>query len=188
MIEILKQPWHWIISGTIIGLTVPTLLLIGNKRLGVSSFMRHICASCFPRKIPFFQYEWKKELWNIFFVIGIFLGGFIANQFLSNPEPIKVAEATKLALTEYGITDYSKILPIELFNFENLFNLKGLLFFVIGGLLIGFGSRYASGCTSGHSIMGIANLQWPSLLATCFFMIGGIFCAKVILPMFFKLL
>jgi uncharacterized protein len=187
MIEILKQPWHWIISGTIIGLTVPALLLIGNKRLGVSSFMRHVCAICFPRKVPLFQYDWKNELWNIFFVIGIFLGGFIANQFLSNPEPIKVAETTKLALAEYGITDYSKILPIELFNFENLFNLKGLFFFIVGGLLIGFGSRYASGCTSGHSIMGIANLQWPSLLATSFFMIGGIFCAKVILPMFFKL-
>jgi uncharacterized membrane protein YedE/YeeE len=187
MIEFLRQPWHWLITGTIIGLIVPTLLLIGNKRLGVSSFMRHICAICFPRKITLFKYEWKKEMWNIFFVIGIFLGGLIANQFLSNPQPIQVAQTTKIALAEYGITDFSKILPIELFNFKNIFTIKGFFFFIIGGLFIGFGSRYASGCTSGHSIMGIANLQWPSVIATFFFMIGGILCAKVILPIFFKI-
>lgn len=188
MIEFVKQPWHWIVAGTIIGLIVPTLLLIGNKKLGVSSFMRHLCAICFPKKIPFFLYEWKKEVWNIFFVIGIFIGGFIATQFLSNPEPIQVAQATKEALEKYDIYDYSKILPVDLFNIENIFNLKGLFFFVIGGLMVGFGSRYAAGCTSGHSIMGVANLQWPSFVATCCFMVGGIFCANVILPLFFKMI
>ncbi|WP_136666707.1 YeeE/YedE family protein [Flavobacterium sp. H122] len=187
MIEIIKHPWHWAVAGTLIGLTVPALLLIGNKKLGVSSFMRHICAICFPKKIPFFLYEWKNEAWNLFFVAGIFLGGFIATQFLSNPEPIRVAEATKEALINYGITDFSSIMPIEIFSMENIFTLKGFFFFVVGGFMVGFGSRYASGCTSGHSIMGIANLQLPSLIATCCFMIGGIFSANVILPLLFKI-
>lgn len=187
MIEIIKQPWHWAIAGTMIGLTVPVLLLIGNKKLGISSFMRHCCAIWFPKKIPFFMYEWKKEMWNIFFVIGILLGGFIATQFLSNPEPIQVAQATKEALTNYGITDFSQIMPVQIFSLENIFTIKGLFFFIVGGFMVGFGSRYASGCTSGHSIMGIANLQWPSLVATCCFMIGGFFSANIILPLLFKI-
>jgi len=188
MIEIIKQPWHWLVAGTLIGLIVPALLLLGNKKLGISSSMRHICAICLPKKIPFFDYDWKSEIWNLFFVGGILLGGLLATQFLSNPSDIVVAEATKIALTEYGITDYSQIMPVQLFTFDNLFNLKGVMFFIIGGFMVGFGSRYASGCTSGHSIMGIANLQWPSLLATCCFMLGGFFSANVLLPLFFKLI
>lgn len=186
MIEIIKQPWHWLIAGTMIGLTVPILLLIGNKKLGISSSMRHLCAICIPRKIPFFTYDWKSEIWNLFFVGGILLGGVLATQFLSNPADIVVAEATKTSLAEYGITDYSQLMPVQLFSFENLFHLKGFVFFIFGGFMVGFGSRYASGCTSGHSIMGIANLQWPSVIATCFFMLGGFFSTNVLLPLLFK--
>ncbi|RXR16324.1 YeeE/YedE family protein [Flavobacterium amnicola] len=188
MIEIIKQPWHWLVAGTLIGLIVPLLLLIGNKKLGISSSLRHLCAICIPRKIPFFQYEWEKEIWSLFFVTGILLGGFVATQFLSDPNNIVVSEATKTTLAGYGITDFSQIMPVQLFTFDNLFNLKGLVFFVLGGFMVGFGSRYAAGCTSGHSIMGIANLQWPSLIATCCFMIGGFFSTNVLLPLFFKLI
>ena len=87
MLDWLKEPWPWYIAGPLIGLTVPTLLLIGNKRFGISSSLRHICAACLPAKIPYFQYNWKKEVWNLFFVLGIFLGGLIAVQFLANPNP-----------------------------------------------------------------------------------------------------
>lgn len=188
MIEILKQPLHWSVAGLLIGLTVPTLLLIGNKKFGISSSFRHLCAMCVPGNIAFFKYDWKKEIWNMFFVAGVFLGGVIASHFLSNPEAIVVEESTKETLSGLGITDYSKLLPSELFSAENIFTLKGLFFFVIGGFMVGFGTRYAGGCTSGHSIMGLSNLQLPSLIATCCFMIGGFFSANVILPFIFKLI
>jgi uncharacterized membrane protein YedE/YeeE len=186
MLELIKQPWHWAVAGTLIGLIVPTLLLIGNKKLGVSSSMRHLCAICIPKNIPFFKYDWKKEIWNLFFVVGILLGGFIAAQFLTNPNEIVITETTKEILAEYGITDFSQSMPIQIFSVENIFTLRGFFFFVVGGFLVGFGSRYAGGCTSGHSIMGLATFQLPSLIATCCFMIGGFFTANVIFPIIFK--
>ncbi len=185
-IELVKQPWHWAAAGTLIGLTVPLLLLLGNKKFGISSSLRHLCAMCIPAKIPFFQYDWKKEMWNLFFVAGVLGGGFIASQFLSNPNEIVVADATKAALANYGITDFSSILPAQIFSAENIFTGKGLFFFVTGGFLVGFGTRYAGGCTSGHAIMGLSNLQWPSLVATCCFMAGGFLSANFLLPLMFK--
>ena len=98
MLEFLKEPWHWSVAGVLIGLTVPTLLIIGNKSFGISSSLRHVCAACVPANIPFFKYDWKKEIWNLFFVAGVLLGGFIATQFLSNPEPIQIAAETKAQL------------------------------------------------------------------------------------------
>jgi uncharacterized membrane protein YedE/YeeE len=172
-IEWIKQPWPWWVAGPIIGLTVPILLIIGNKSFGISSSLRHVCAMCVPANIPFFTYDWKKEMWNIVFVIGILIGGFVATTFLANPEAIVVAQATQQDLAVLGITDYSSLMPAEIFNWSNLFTVKGLIFFVLGGFLVGFGTRYAGGCTSGHAIMGISSLQWPSLVATIFFMIGG---------------
>lgn len=108
--------------------------------------------------------------------------------FLSNPNTIVVSESTKASLAQYGITDYSQIMPIEIFNIESILTLKGFFFFVVGGFLVGFGTRYAGGCTSGHSIMGISNLQMPSLIATCCFMVGGFFSTNVLMPLIFKLL
>ncbi len=182
LIEWIKQPWPWYVAGPLIGLTVPALLLIGNKSFGISSSLRHACAACIPAKIPFFQYDWKKELWNILFVAGIFLGGLIASLLLSNPAAVVVAESTQQDLAQLGITDFNSLLPADIFSWSNLFTLKGLFFFVIGGFLVGFGTRYAGGCTSGHAIMGISNLQWPSMLATVFFMIGGFVMTHLILP------
>ncbi|ERM82303.1 YeeE/YedE family protein [Rhodonellum psychrophilum GCM71 = DSM 17998] len=172
-IEWISQPWPWYIAGPLIGLTVPILLLIGNKSFGISSSLRHACAACIPAGIPFFTYNWRKEMWNIVFVIGILIGGFIATTFFANPDVIVVAASTQADLAALGITDYSSLLPAEIFTWDNLFTAKGLLFFVVGGFLVGFGTRYAGGCTSGHAIMGISSLQWPSLVATIFFMLGG---------------
>jgi uncharacterized protein len=187
MLELIKQPWHWAIAGVLIGLTVPALLILGNKKFGISSSLRHICAICLPAKINFFNYNWKNELWNLTFALGLIIGGFIATQFLANTKPIIVAESTKVALSNFNITDYSQLMPLEIFNANNIFSLKGLVFFVFGGFCVGFGTRYAGGCTSGHSIMGMANLQWPSLVATIFFMLGGICCTHFLLPLIFKL-
>lgn len=187
MMEAIRQPWPWYVAGALIGLTVPALLLLGNKHFGISSSLRHICAACFPARIPFFQYNWRREVWNLFFVGGVLVGGFIATQFLSNPEPIQVAQKTVEELQQLNIQTDNQLMPASIFSFDNLFSLKGLVFFVIGGFLVGFGTRYAGGCTSGHSIMGLSTLQWPSLIATCCFMAGGFLMVHLIFPWLFKL-
>nr|WP_294895700.1 YeeE/YedE thiosulfate transporter family protein [uncultured Pedobacter sp.] len=188
MLEIIKQPWSWYIAGVLIGLTVPALLLIGNKSFGVSSSLKHICAACLPAKIPFFSYNWKKEIWNLFFVTGILVGGYIATTFLSTGEPVQIAESTKEQLTALGVKDFSGLMPSDIFGTAQIFSLKGLIFLVFGGFMVGFGTRYADGCTSGHSIMGLSNLQWPSLVATICFMLGGFISTWVLLPFIFKLI
>lgn len=187
ILDWLKQPWPWYFSGPLIGLMVPGLLLVGNKSFGISSSLRHICAACIPAKIPFFQYDWKKEMWNLFFVAGILLGAVIVTVFLQNPEPVKVNANLVNELQQYGITDYKGLVPSELFNWSSLFTLKGIIMIVVGGFLVGFGTRYAGGCTSGHAIMGLSNLQFPSLVATISFMAGGFLVANFILPWILKL-
>lgn len=188
MIELIKQPWHWAVGGLIIGLIVPLLLVLGNKKFGISSVFRHICASCFSGNVKFFKYDWKKEIWNLFFVGGIITGAFIASNFLTDTgQVISVNNETIEILKSYGVNDFTSVLPSDVFNWDNLLSLKGLLFFIAGGLFIGFGTRYAGGCTSGHSIMGLSNLQWPSLVATMFFMAGGFFSANVLIPLIFKI-
>lgn len=187
MLEFIKQPWPWYIAGPIIGLTVPTLLILGNKSFGISSSLRHVCASCVPANIPFFQYDWKKEIWNLFFVFGIFLGGIITMQIFSNPLPVDIHPELQAELAGYGITHLENLVPKDVFNWSNLFTVQGFVMMVIGGFLVGFGTRYAGGCTSGHAIMGLSTLQWPSLIATVSFMIGGIIMANFILPFILKL-
>lgn len=182
MLEIMRQPWSWYVAGAVIGLAVPALLLLGNKHLGISSSLRHICAACVPAKIPFFRYDWKREAWNLFFVGGILIGGFVATQLLSNPDPIVVSPRTASDLESLNIRVDHGLMPSSLFGVDNLLSMKGLIFFIVGGFLVGFGTRYAGGCTSGHSIMGLASLQWPSLVATCCFMAGGFIMVHVLLP------
>ena len=183
----MQQPWPWYVAGPLIGLTVPALLILGNKNFGISSSLRHICASCLPANIPFFKYNWRKEVWNLFFVFGIFLGGIITAMFFTNPNPVEVHPNLANELASYGITDFRNLVPSELMNWESLFTLRGLVMMVGGGFLVGFGTRYAGGCTSGHSIMGIANLQLPSLIATISFMVGGFLMANVLLPIILSL-
>lgn len=182
MLEFIQQPWPWYIAGPLIGLTVPALLILGNKSFGISSSLRHICASCMPANISFFKYDWKKEVWNLFFVLGIFLGGIITAHFLTGSNPIEVHPKLSSELASYGITNYSNLVPLDIMNWQSLFTLKGFLLIVVGGFLVGFGTRYAGGCTSGHAIMGLSNLQVPSLIATISFMIGGFIMANLILP------
>jgi uncharacterized membrane protein YedE/YeeE len=187
LIEWIRQPWPWYVAGPLIGLTVPALLLLGNKSFGISSSLRHICAACLPAKIPFFQYDWKKELWNLFFVAGILAGGLLVYFFLQDPEPVRIDPALAAELQQYGLGDTKGLMPVEIFSWSALFSAKGMIMMIGGGLLIGFGTRYAGGCTSGHAIMGLSTLQWPSLVATCCFMAGGFFVANFILPLILKL-
>src|SRR4029079_4748205 len=187
MIEFLKQPWPWYIAGPLIGLMVPLLLVLGNKTFGVSSSLRHICAACMPSKIPFFSYDWKKESWNLFFVGGILSGGLIAALLLMNEKPVDVNPKLITEFSKYGVTNFHSLVPVQLFNWQQLFTLKGFILMVVGGFFVGFGTRYAGGCTSGHSIMGLSNLQWPSLVATICFMAGGFIMANIFLPYIMRL-
>jgi len=187
MKEFLQQPWPWYIAGGLIGLIVPILLLLGNKHFGISANLRHACAACFPANINFFQYEWKKEAWNLFFVGGILIGAMIAAFGIPDPNPVVVHPDLVNELKTYGITDYSSMVPKELVSWESLFSARGLVMMIGGGFLVGFGSRYAGGCTSGHAIMGLSNLQWPSLVATCCFMAGGFLMANFMLPIIMKM-
>ena len=182
MIEFLQQPWPWYIAGPVIGLTVPFLLILGNKHFGISSSLRHICAACFPADIKFFKYDWKKESWNLFFIAGITLGGALAAVWLADPNPVIVAPQLASELSGYGVTDYQGLIPADLFNWQSLLTLRGFLLMVVGGFFVGFGTRYAGGCTSGHAIMGLSNLQLPSLIATISFMAGGFIMANLVLP------
>lgn len=187
MKEWILAPWPWYVAGPLLGLTVPLLLIIGNKSLGISSSLRHTCAACFPSGIPFFQYDWKKEAWNLFFVSGIFLGGFLAATFLVNEMPLSIDADLQNYLATYNISTSGTLLPSELFSWSSLSSLRGFIIIVLGGFMVGFGTRYAGGCTSGHSIMGIANLQWTSLLATCCFLLGGFMMTHLILPFILSL-
>lgn len=182
MLEFIKQPWPWYVAGPLIGLTVPALLIMGNKSFGISSSLRHICASCIPANIPFFKYNWRKEVWNLVFVLGIFLGGIVSATLLANPDPVNVNPVLASELAGYGITNYNDLVPVDIISWEALFTTRGFILMVVGGFLVGFGTRYAGGCTSGHAIMGLSNLQWPSLIATICFMVGGLVMANLILP------
>jgi len=180
--ETVQQPWPWYIAGPLVGLTVPALLILGNKSFGISSSLRHACAICIPANISFFKYDWKKEVWNLFFVAGILLGGFLTMNLLTSGNAIVIDSNLQSELATYGITHINGLVPEQLFSWDMLFSLKGFVVMVIGGFLVGFGSRYAGGCTSGHAISGLSNLQAPSFIATCCFMVGGLIMANFILP------
>ncbi|MBC7827550.1 MAG: YeeE/YedE family protein [Chitinophagaceae bacterium] len=184
--EWLHEPWPWYVAGPLIGLIVPLLLIIGNKPFGISSSLRHICAACLPSGIPYFKYNWKHESWNLFFVAGIIIGGAITALWFNNPKPILLNPILVGQFQQQGITNFRGLLPPQLFNWNNLFSAQGFLLVVVGGFLVGFGTRYAGGCTSGHSIMGLSNLQWPSLVATACFMAGGFVTANLIIPIILK--
>jgi len=185
--DFLYQPWPWYIAGPIIGLSVPLLLLAGNKRLGISSTLRHICAACVPAKIPFFQYDWKGESWNLFFVAGILIGGFLGGFVFANPAPVDISASTIAWLNSLGVEHGNQLAPESLFSWDSLLSLKGFLLIIVGGFLVGFGTRYAHGCTSGHGILGLSALQWPSLVATASFFAGGILFNHFVLPLILSL-
>ena len=183
MLEILSQPWPWYVSGPLIGLMIPLLLIAGNKPFGVSSSLRHICAAALPKISDYFKYDWKSESWNLLFVFGISIGGLISATLLENQEAIAISSETKSDLNQLGITNFEGYVPEEIFGWEHLGQPSSLLLLIGGGLVIGFGTRYADGCTSGHSIMGISSLSWVSLVATICFFIGGLICTHFLLPL-----
>ena len=184
MMELLASPWPWYVAGPLIGLIVPALLVIGGKMFGISANLRTACAIVAPGKVEFFKFDWKRAGgWNLAFSLGILIGGFLAATLLANPDPIAISAATKMDLAALGITDFSGLVPSDLFSWENVLTLKGFLLLGVGGFLVGFGAAYAGGCTSGHAIMGLADLQLPSLVAVLGFFAGGLITTHFLLPL-----
>ena len=186
MVELLKEPWPWYVGGVLIGLMVPALLIAGNKTLGVSSALRHVCAACFPANIDFLRYEWRKQAWSLFFAAGIVLGGFIGGYLLEEPKPQAISATTVHRLEQSGVQFNKGFVPENVFNWSNLFTIQGFIILIVGGFLVGFGTRYAGGCTSGHGIMGLSALQWPSLVAVISFFAAGILTSYYLLPLVLK--
>ena len=184
MPDLLTRPWPWYVAGPLIGLIVPTLLIVGNKMFGISANLRTACAIVAPGKVEFFRFDWRRtSSWNLVFALGIVIGGFIGGVLLRSPEPIAISAATKADMMALGIQNFQGLVPSDLFAWGSLRALKGWIVMVLGGVLIGFGSAYAGGCTSGHAIMGLADLQGPSLVAVIGFFVGGLMTTHVLLPL-----
>lgn len=184
MSELFAGSWPWYVAGPMIGLFVPLLLLLTGKAFGVSSSLKHTCAAAVPTRAEYFNYDWKAHgLWNLIFVLGILLGGVLSVQFLGGGGPTGISAATKTDLQGLGLADFSGLVPPELFRWSSLTTLPGLVAIVLGGFLVGFGARYAGGCTSGHGITGLATLQMPSMIAVVGFFLGGLLTTHVLLPL-----
>lgn len=183
LVEWIKQPWEWYVAGPMISLVMFLLLYFG-KEFGVSGNLRTLCSIAGAGKVnDFFRFDWKSQLWNLVFVLGGLTGGYIASTYLSNSSVVGISDATILQLKSLGIENPgSTYLPTDIFSWEALATPKYALMLVVGGVLVGFGTRYAGGCTSGHAISGLSNLQVPSLIAVIGFFIGGLIMTHFILP------
>jgi hypothetical protein len=184
---LVSSPWPWYVAGPVIGLFVPALLILGNALFGVSSSLRIMCAAVVPGKIEYFRYDWKNSgLWNLLFVFGILGGGFLAAHYAGTPN-VAISDATRLDLAKLGIHDFSGLAPREIFQWPALLSIKGFALIVGGGFLVGFGAAYAGGCTSGHAISGLADLQLSSLIAVIGFFAGGLIATHFLLPLLLRL-
>lgn len=182
ILELARGPWPWWVGGIAIGAMVPLLLLLANRHFGISSTLRHLCAACAPVKTSFLRYDWRKEAWSLFLAGGIVLGGWIAREWLvETPEPGIGPEARALA-AHWHLAAPSAPMPLELFSWESLATARGILLMVVGGFLVGFGARWANGCTSGHAIMGLSLLRPASLVAVLGFFAGGLIVSWFVLP------
>ena len=185
--EFLSQPWPWYVAGPLIAFIMLSLLLSG-KRFGMSSNLRSMCAIMGAGKhCEFFDFNWKAQSWNLVFALGLIIGGFISNQWL-NAEGVGISQETISELQSLGMVNPGEsIAPSEFFNWDNLLTVKGLSVVILGGFLVGFGARYAGGCTSGHAISGLSDLQIPSLIAVTGFFIGGLMITYFITPFLINL-
>lgn len=185
MIDFIKQPWPWYFSGTMIVLIMLLLLFFG-KSFGFSSNLRTMCSMAGAgKKVKFFDFNWKNQIWNLMFLAGSVLGGFIATNYLSEPAPLQLSATTVADLQQLGFSFDGGLNPSGLFSLEAMKDFKTLTILLSGGLLVGFGSRYAGGCTSGHAISGLSNLQVPSLVAVIGFFMGGLIMTFLIMPFIF---
>lgn len=187
--QLIATPWPWWFSGLMITFTMYLLLFFG-KSFGMSGNLRTMCSIGASKLSDFFNFDWKKEIWNLVVAGGAIIGGFVFANYILPDQTIDISDATIASLKELDIIVEKgnvPVLPDEIFSWENLFTLQGFIIIVIGGFLVGFGTRYAGGCTSGHAISGLSNLQLPSLYAVIGFFTGGLLMVHFILPYILQL-
>ncbi len=184
--DFIFEPWPWYVAGPLIAFIMFLLLMVG-KNFGMSSNLRTMCAICGAgNKIDFFKFDWKAQRWNLVIVLGTIIGGFIAANYLTTNDAVILNQDIVVQLQSLGIESAGKAyLPTEIFANGSFMNVKSLLVLIIGGFLVGFGARYAGGCTSGHAISGLSDLQLPSLIAVIGFFAGGLFMVHVLFPLIF---
>ena len=184
--ESILQPWPWYVSGPLIALTMIVLIYFG-KTFGMSSNLRTLCSMAGAGKhSDFFKFNWKEQRWNLTVVLGAIIGGYISVNFLSDNAPISLSSQTIADLKNLGFLEAgASLLPPEIYSWEHIFSFKGMAILIVAGFLVGFGTRYAGGCTSGHAITGLSNLQLPSLVAVIGFFIGGLIMTHFLLPLIF---
>jgi uncharacterized membrane protein YedE/YeeE len=184
--DFILQPWPWYVAGPLLALAMHLMFFFG-KKFGVSSNLETICAmGGAGRWVDFFKFDWRKNKWNLIFVLGIIIGGFITNQWLIIDDSISLKPETIEGLSKIGIDNAgSSYLPDELYSIDALFSIKGFALLLSAGFLVGFGARYAGGCTSGHGIVGLSNLSKESFIAVAGFFIGGMIMTWFILPHLF---
>jgi len=180
------EPWPWYISGPLIALMMFLLLLTG-KNFGMSSNLRTLCTLCGAgRASGFFRFDWRAQNWNLIVVLGAIIGGILGSHYLSSETNVEIGDNIIKTLETLEIESAGNAyLPVELFGEGVWSNPKSIAILFFGGLLVGFGARYAGGCTSGHAISGLSNLQLPSLIAVVGFFVGGLIMVHLLFPLIF---
>lgn len=184
--DFLMQPWEWYVAGPLIA-CITFLLFYFGRHFGVSSNLETMCSIAGAGKYTdYFKLDWKAKIWNLIFIAGAIVGGFIASNWLSINDIVNINPQTVQDLATIGIENAgSKYLPDEIFSIETMLTLKGFFILIMAGFMVGFGARWAGGCTSGHAIVGLSNLEIPSLIAVIGFFIGGLIMTWWILPLIF---
>ncbi|SDW25657.1 hypothetical protein SAMN05444411_101369 [Lutibacter oricola] len=184
--DFIMQPWAWFVAGPVIALVMFLMYYFG-ERFGVSSNLETFCTIGGAGKFTdYFKVDWKQNSWNLIFVLGAIVGGFISANWLTPTNEVVLNPQTVKDLADIGIQNAgSTYLPSEIFSIETMLSLKGFIVLLVAGVLVGFGARWAGGCTSGHAIVGLSNLELPSLIAVIGFFIGGLIMTWLILPLIF---
>ncbi len=181
--HLLSGPWPWYVAGPLMGCTIPLLLFWGNRMLGASSSLKHLCALV-PSKAEYFQYDVRKGYWNLTFVFGVCIGAALCYRYFYETEQVMIAASTMADLQLLGLSDFRGLMPEEIFGQNQYQQPRFWSFTLLGGLFLGFGVRYAGGCTSGHGFMGLSQMSKASFLAVMAFFAGGMFFTFFLLPYF----
>ena len=181
LIQAIQGSWPWYVSGPIVGAMVPLMILVGSRSFGISQNLEHLCAITQPQfiRVSFFKYDWKTSAWSLVFATGVLLGGFLAANVLPNPIPPQLSVEAQQLFFSWGLSEITLYNPAEVFGLSS-YNITLLL---LGGVFIGFGTRYAGGCTSGHAITGLSTLQPQSLIAVIGIFSGGLLASQYLVPL-----
>ena len=189
--QFISEPWPWYVAGPLLAFIMFILLYFGHE-FGISDNLRLMCAADGADEMnEFFKIDWKSGGWNLMVALGAVFGGYLVSHYFigSGGDIAHISAATVQQLNEIGIPVKEGVVPMvpDFVSWESLFTWQGWLIIAGGGFLIGFGARYAGGCTSGHAISGLSALQLPSLIAVIGFFMGGLFMTYVVIPLIFPI-